>query len=90
MGWLSAVLGALPSLMQGIAAFQTKRAALLALQPSTHQQTIADDDAELARRIAREATTSRERITVPSATDSASAVTTALPVAAKSNPYGVE
>ena len=79
MGWLSALIGALPALLQGIAAFQTKRAELIALQPSTNRQTIADDDAELARR----------KAAIPAAAESAPAVVATVPVAAKSNPYGV-
>jgi hypothetical protein len=90
MGWLSAFIGALPSLVEGLAAFNEKRAELMALEPSTHQQTIADDDAELARRrSAQEAPTAPQRRPVPVPADSSPAVVvTTLPVAAKSNPYG--
>lgn len=87
MGWLTAILGALPSLIQGIAAFQQKRAALMALQAATNQQTVADDNAELARRVTQEATTARARV-VPSPIESAPAVAVSVP--AKSTPYGDE
>jgi hypothetical protein len=55
MGWLSALIGALPALVQGIAAFNTRRAELMTPAPATHAGVVAEDDAELARRRAAEA-----------------------------------
>ena len=56
--WLTSTLAALPSLIQGIEAFRTKRQALMTPNPatSTHRQTEAEDDAELERRRAEDET----------------------------------
>lgn len=50
MGWLTATFAALPALIDGLAAYQTRRAELMAPVEPTHAATEADDDAELAKR----------------------------------------
>ena len=50
MSALAAFFAALPALVQGLAAFQARRAELMAPAPATHDATVAEDDAELARR----------------------------------------
>lgn len=52
MGWLTAVLTALPALVEGWGAYQARRAELMAPVEPTHAATEADDDAELAKRSA--------------------------------------
>ncbi len=48
--WISALIGALPALAQGIEAFNARRAELMAPAPATHVDVVAEDEAELARR----------------------------------------
>ena len=50
MGWLTAVLAALPALVEGWTAYQSRRAELMTPAAPTHAATEADDDAEIARR----------------------------------------
>lgn len=70
---IGALVSALPELVNGLSAFKTKHAELRASALATHQQTIAADDAELARRRAQEAPT---------------APGVAMAVGAKPDPYG--
>jgi hypothetical protein len=55
MGWLSALIGALPALVQGIAAFNARRAELMTPAPATHAGVEAEDNVEFAKRRAAEA-----------------------------------
>ena len=50
MGWWTAALAALPALLQGLDAYQSRRAVLMTPAAPTHAATEAEDDAELARR----------------------------------------
>lgn len=84
---IGAFVSALPSLVGGLSAFTAKHAELRSIALAKHQQSLVDDDAELARRAAQEATTARSRV-VPVASESAPAVTSSVP--AKSSPYGAE
>lgn len=83
-----AFFGALPELIKGFGAFQTKHAELRAIALATHQQSAATDDAELARRrAAQEApTVPNRKPAVPDPAESTPGVS--MPVGAKSNPYG--
>ena len=69
---ISAFVGALPSLVNGLSAFSAKHAELRSLALTTHQQTIADDDAELARRKLHEAPTAPVRKSSSAVPDSLS------------------
>ena len=82
---VGAFFGALPELIKGLSAFQTKHAELRSIALATHQQTVAADNAELARRQAQEAPTApvrRGSVVVPTGE--------ATPTTAKPNPYGTE
>ena len=54
-GFLTAAIGALPALLQGVSAYQAKRAELIKLRKPDYAGTIAADDAEIARERAAEA-----------------------------------
>lgn len=87
---VGAVFGALPELIKGLSAFQTKHAELRSIALATHQQTVATDDAVLAaRRAAQDAPTAPARRSgTPLPGDSTPGVS--LPVAAKSNTASVK